>query len=194
MCSRPNFNDAILYGPNESIVDDADEVCSVCLESLRSHRGTIRTPCRHDYHFQCLRDYINHQPDNQDITCPLCRALFPHRWLHRVGLQRRISSRQYWEQVERDFGPAPVIGPLIPSHQRQYDVSEGFATHLPERWSRQWIEDRQAEMRMRFDIDPSFHLTSSDVGICESTGMLGITPEWSMPSWYHPIFSDSDSD
>ena len=192
MSDRVDFNDAVLYGPDESLFGEAEEVCSVCLEPLGDQ--FISTTCRHDFHYRCLRSYIDHCEDNQDITCPLCRSLFSHRWLTQTGLQRRISSRQYWAQVEDSFGPAPIIGPLIPSHQRQYDVSEGFAAQLPVRWSRQWIEDRQAEMRIRFNIDPSFRLTANDVSICEATGMLGIFPEWSMPSWYHPIFSDSDSD
>ena len=192
MSDRVNFNDAILYEPNARLFDDTEEWCGICLESLGD--GFTTTPCRHDFHFHCLRRYINHCEDNQQITCPLCRSLFPHRWLHRTGLQRRISSRQYWRQVEESFGPAPVIGPLIPSHQRRYDVFAGFAAHEPEWWSRQWIIDRQAEMRIRFNIDSSFQLTTDDVRICEATGMLGITPEWSMPSWFHPLVVESDSE
>ena len=151
-------------------------MCSICLDSMYSR--TIKTPCNHSFHFGCLKRAIRH-----NTRCPLCRQELQRNWL----LQHRLvlTCREYWVKVEGSFGVAPHIGPLIPSQQRQYDASMGYIQQPPSWWSRLWIADRQAEMRMRLPIPPDYPLTSQDVRICEENGMVHNEPEWTLPTWVH---------
>ena len=103
------------------------------------------------------------------------------------------SGRQYWAWVEANLPVPPVIGPMLPSHQRQYNLHVlQEISELPPWWTRQWIEDRKVEMRIRFRIPEHYRLTSTDVRNCENNGMRGVFPEWTIPSWYEPLFSEDE--
>jgi hypothetical protein len=45
-----------------------DEWCIICAEPFDAERRIIMTPCRHNYHYECLSPWLNLQR-----TCPLCR-------------------------------------------------------------------------------------------------------------------------
>ena len=186
------FNDARLYpdlyqifGAEASFLHEEQE-CSICLEVLR--RRLIVTPCDHTFHQRCLQQLVRHQR-----RCPLCRFEFPTRWVNEHVLPLLMTGRQYWASVEDRLPPPPFIGPLLPSHQRRYNLEVLHEIReLPPWWTSQWIEDRKAEMRIRFRIPDHYRLTSADVRRCEDNGIRGIYPEWSIPSWYQPLFSDEE--
>ena len=155
-----------------------DQRCTVCLENLEG--DVVRTPCGHSYHRMCIeRAYI------AIGTCPNCRQHLPNRWLHNNGIAIRMTSEQYWTQVRDEMlPPPPTIGPMLPSHQRWYDELHGLADPPP-RWTRRWIQDRIVEMRIRFNVPADVILDANDVRICENNGIMGIHPEWTIPSWVH---------
>ena len=150
--------------------------CTVCLCELENE--IVRTPCGHSYHKSCIE-----QAYLAIGSCPNCRQHIPHRWLHRNGIAIRMTSDQYWTHVRDELLPQPPeIGPMLPSHQRWYDQIHGISDP-PSNWTRQWIDDRIVEMRIRFNIPPDMVLDANDVRICENNGIRGIQPEWTIPSW-----------
>ena len=153
--------------------------CTVCLNDLTS--DCIRTPCGHFFHRSCLEQaYLSNN------TCPNCRQMLPQRWLHENAIAIRMTSEAYWDYVHNELLPAPPeIGPMLPSHQRAYDYQQDASQRPPPRWSRQWIQDQIVEMRVRFNIPVDIVLTVADLTLCENNGILGIFPEWSLPSWVH---------
>lgn len=98
------------------------------------------------------------------------------------SLQDRSAGIIYWDLVEEEFDEPPLIGPMLPSQQRWYnmDILEEIS-YRPPNWSETWIKDRISEMRMRFNIGPEISLTAHDLHICELNGILGIRPEWVSP-------------
>ena len=169
-------------------VDD----CAICLEPLTGQ--IIYTVCRHEFHAQCLKQSVHQNP-----SCPCCRTIFRIEWLSQkelidlnqlglliqqtpLPLQHEGSSDIYWEQVEGHFDEPPLIGPMLPSQQRWYDMEIlGIVNYRPMPWSRMWISDRISEMRIRFRIPWEVTLTALDVQVCELNGILGVTPEWVKP-------------
>ena len=173
---------------NPHITDD----CAICLEPLTGR--TLSTSCRHVFHVQCLKQAIHQNP-----SCPCCRTLFRIEWLaqhelinlNQLGLwmrqtplplQHEGSSDLYWEQVEDLFEEPPLIGPMLPCHQRWYDMEIlQIINYRPVPWSQLWIADRISEMRIRFKIPWEVILTALDVQICELNGIIGVFPEWVTP-------------
>ena len=160
-----------------------EERCTVCLEALKAN--LIITPCGHRYHYDCLKNA--YQAVNY---CPNCRQECPTMWLLRHQIVMKMTSTEYWAFVEEHLlEPPPEIGPMLPIHQRRYDVEQGTADSVPAWWTRPWIEDRIIEMRVRFNIPENIMLTTADVKLCEYNGVRGIQPEWTGPTWY---YHDSD--
>ena len=91
-----------------------------------------------------------------------------------------ISRRRtYWERVEDALEEPPAVGPMLPSHQRWYNMDIAEETDSrPEHWTKQWIEDRLCEIRIRFNISPDVPLNERDILRCENHGIKGIRPEW----------------
>ena len=157
--------------------------CTICL--CRIEKDHIQTPCGHDFHKSCLeKAYLT------TGNCPNCRQHIPKRWLHTNRIAIRMTSTEYWQHVNDTLlPPPPVIGPMLPGHQRLYDFQCNTSITPPSPWTRLWIQDRIVEMRVRFNIPTDYVLTTVDVQTCEENGIMGITPEWSFPTWVHP---DSD--
>ena len=176
---------AFLRSRKKKECDLEPDNCTVCLNKVVN--DGIVTPCGHSFHRPCLEQAylaIGH--------CPNCRQHLPMRWLHtnRIGIQR--TAAEYWDYItETCLPPPPEIGPLLPSHQRQYDYDMNELSPPPPMWSRLWISDRLVELRIRFNIPSDYDLTVADLQVCEANGIRGITPEWTFPSWVDSI-SDSD--
>ena len=170
-------------------MEPSQDPCAICLDELKDK--VAKTNCGHTFHKKCLKKAILHCP-----KCPYCRTKFRMEWLiqqellqiRELGimlertprpLQNRSAGQTYWEQVENTFEEPPLIGPMLPSQQRWYnmDILEE-TTFRPPNWSELWIADRLAEMRIRFNIGPEITLTAQDLHICELNGILGIQPEW----------------
>ena len=50
--------------------------CCICLSSLSNcNQGVVETPCRHRFHYQCLREVVNRGPGGERAPCPLCRSI-----------------------------------------------------------------------------------------------------------------------
>ena len=160
-------------------------MCVICQDC--NYGRAIKSPCGHSYHYGCLKKAITH-----NRTCPLCRATLPWDWLRRQNLVK--SSRQYWAEVEKQLLPVPVIGPLVPSQQRRYNLSIGEINQLPPWWSRQWICDRLVELRIRYNIPSEIELTSQDLRRCEDNSIIGMRPEWTFPTWVQYVDSEDDTE
>ena len=152
-------------------------LCAICLEEISdtdASTPTVMTPCFHRFHTQCCVQAILQNP-----TCPLCRTEFPDNWLfmqkvlpirHLRRYLRTINHRaRYWEKVEEELTEPPCIGPMLPSHQRWYNMDIlGETTTRPPIWSPIWIQDRLVEMRIRFNISPDVDLDEGDIIRCEN--------------------------
>lgn len=58
----------LIRSPNlEGAVGGADPLCIICNDSLES-RDKISTSCKHEFHTNCLRKWLDSNP-----TCPICR-------------------------------------------------------------------------------------------------------------------------
>ena len=81
--------------------------------------------------------------------------------------------------MEESLEEPPLIGPMLPSHQRWYnqDILEETITR-PSPWSPTWIQDRMMEMRVRFRIPAEIRLNVRDIVRCENRGIRGQFPEW----------------
>ena len=49
-------------------IENDDDVCSICLDKLKSEKEVVKTKCDHIYHRDCLTVSIN-----SSNNCPLCR-------------------------------------------------------------------------------------------------------------------------
>ena len=168
--------------------NDSVAECSICLERIKPFvqcKQKLRTQCKHFFHRDCYIQAILSNP-----TCPNCRDPTPPDWFRRHNVlpikdihryTAKITDRlQYWEDVEDRLEEPPPIGPMLPSHQRWYnmDIIEETDSR-PAMWTRMWISDRLCEMRIRFNIPAEIRLTEKDILICENNGIRGIYPEWS---------------
>lgn len=81
----------------DSVTDNRNESCSVCLGSLVS--GTTVTDCNHIFHQECLVEWIFINP-----SCPMCRHAFPNCENKLVNIATAPTSRiaQIRAQVEAD--------------------------------------------------------------------------------------------
>ena len=169
----------IVISDSDNDSSSALSQCTICLEPNKEY--LITTPCQHMFHQRCLhRALLNRQ------SCPNCRYELDYAWRNqnRVGVQ--LTSAEYWDMVQHSL-PAPLApanGPLLPHSQREYNIIFGYAQHMPDWWSKEWVKDRMWEMRIRFNIPESFPLSPIDVRQCEENGRRGIYPEWSFPDWY----------
>ena len=170
-----------------------NEECFICLEDLTT--GIVVTQCGHGYHTGCLKRAVIQNP-----TCPCCRSKFRIEWLSQhelvnmknlglllsstpLPLRLESAGDSYWDQVENQLPEPPLIGPMLPSQQRWYNMEILEETnHRPLSWSGTWVSDRIAEMRVRFGIAYEVELSAYDVQICEINGILGVTPEWRLCS------------
>ena len=166
-----------------------DSECSICLDKLR--QNTVQTTCGHTFHRRCLTSAIMRKPH-----CPYCRQKFRIEWMNKMklvnmsaiglilkqtpdALVHESARHEYWDSVEDSFEEPPLVGPMLPCHQRWYnmDILEETSTR-PLPWSTIWIQDRMVEMRIRFAIPSDIKLTAFDVHCCEINGILGVYPEW----------------
>ena len=156
--------------PQTSPVTNSEESCPICIIPVKE--DGITTPCGHTYHHECLKNMLmDHGTD-----CCLCRQDISFNWLHQHEMVTRVSPRIYWRRVRYGFGRWPIIGPFVPCQQRYYDqYADG--RHMPTPWSRQWTEDRKAELRMRLNIPPSVLFTNNLLIRCMERGRHGLK-EW----------------
>ena len=163
-------------------LNEASITCTICLDNINEN-GVV-TVCGHHFHRDCCIQVIMNKAD-----CPNCRMPFPDNWLQ-VSQTLPIPSvsqylyninerRRYWEQVENALEEPPIIGPMLPSHQRWYDMDIlEIEESRPKLWTTKWISDRLVEMRIRFNIDLRITLDETDILKCENNGIQGIYPEW----------------
>ena len=64
---RQNRITHIIINSDEEYINDE---CSICLDKFQKKNIVNRLPCRHIFHYNCLRDWLK---DNN--TCPLCRDI-----------------------------------------------------------------------------------------------------------------------
>jgi hypothetical protein len=54
--------------------------CSICLETEEIKKRYVKFPCKHMFHVICFEEYLDyslsHQPDQENIACPICRKQF----------------------------------------------------------------------------------------------------------------------
>ena len=169
-------------------------LCAICLEEtheISASHPAVTTPCSHRFHTQCCLQAVLQNP-----TCPLCRADIPDNWLFvqkilpirhlRRYLQTVPLRARYWENVEEKLTEPPIIGPMLPSHQRWYNMDIlGETATRPTSWSPTWVQDRLAEMRIRFNISPEIMIDERDIIRCENLGLRGIFPEWTPVRNWH---------
>ena len=48
--------------------EQAENTCSICLESMLNNGPIIKTSCKHKFHSECLNTWLNTK-----TTCPICR-------------------------------------------------------------------------------------------------------------------------
>ena len=157
--------------------------CSICLEQVNNFaqcKQKLRTQCKHVFHKDCYIQAILNNP-----ICPNCRDPIPSDWFWRNNILPIPNIRhyiddlrkrlQYWERVEESLEKPPMIGPMLPSHQRWYnmDILEETESR-PAIWSKLWIRDRICEMRIRFNIPAEVHLDEKDILRCENDGIRDI--------------------
>ena len=169
-------------------------LCAICLEETdvsSSSCSIVSTPCSHQFHIQCCLQAVLQNP-----TCPLCRTDIPDNWLFiqkilpirhlRRYLQTTTHRARYWENVEKRLAEPPMIGPMLPSHQRWYNMDIlGETATRPFPWSPVWIQDRLVEMRIRFNIPSEIVIDERDIVRCENLGLRGILPEWTPVRDWH---------
>ena len=162
---------------NEQLSDD----CPICLESIDVSLRKVLTPCGHHFHHECLRRSL---AAGHHSECPYCRQNLLNDWLYNNQLIIQITREHYWDLVDEQFGRPLGYGPLIPTQQRVQDIAFYRRFGLPDLWDGEWIDDKLAECRMRFNISPDFVLSYDDLQLIEEKGRHGITPEWTMPNWW----------
>lgn len=71
-----------------SVSNSREPYCSICLETEALDKRYIKFPCDHIFHVHCFELYvdynISHKPNDDDISCPICRASFSTVSLKRV--------------------------------------------------------------------------------------------------------------
>jgi len=51
---------------------DPNDKCPICHEEYGTTQAIYQTPCKHDFHNNCLNEYCEHY--NGNIVCPVCRS------------------------------------------------------------------------------------------------------------------------
>ena len=164
--------------PPLMVVDTSDEEndqfddpeCTICIQEIT--HGGIETPCGHHFHQFCI-----HRVCLTSNRCPNCRNILTEQWMETNDFGDVISAETYWKYVEAEFDEAPLIGPLVPHQQRKFNKLM-YGEAYPTPWSQEWINDRLAELRMRFNVSSQYILNESDLEKCEINGRCGIFPEW----------------
>ncbi|KAJ9456574.1 hypothetical protein DIPPA_17406 [Diplonema papillatum] len=54
--------------------EPSDDPCAVCLLPYTKAAQVTELPCRHRYHFDCLKAFLDHQKEVERPKCPTCRA------------------------------------------------------------------------------------------------------------------------
>ena len=60
----------------------------------------------------------------------------------------------------------------------------GQRAQEPLPWDDEWVDEKLAEMRVRFGVPWEFELFAVDIQRCIDNATNGILPEWRLPSWY----------
>ena len=58
----------------ECVSSETDTCCAICLETLAPGNCTRALPCHHQYHLQCIDDWLL-----RNATCPVCKRLLRAR-------------------------------------------------------------------------------------------------------------------
>lgn len=53
--------------------------CPICVEVLEEGREWCSTPCKHEFHKDCLISYANFNNDKTTLLCPVCRQVLFER-------------------------------------------------------------------------------------------------------------------
>lgn len=56
----------------DSLADDSQSLCPVCLGGYRDGHLVTALPCRHAYHRDCIYPWLLQQ--GRAATCPMCKA------------------------------------------------------------------------------------------------------------------------
>ena len=52
----------------KSFDDIKDKTCAICMKDYEIKDKLLSTPCNHDYHLTCIRDWFRVKD-----TCPICK-------------------------------------------------------------------------------------------------------------------------
>ncbi len=52
------------------VLNDSDDICSICLDNYKKKEKIIRLDCQHMFHKKCFQEWLK-----TGQTCPLCRII-----------------------------------------------------------------------------------------------------------------------
>jgi hypothetical protein len=62
------------HSPLQSKSSSSDAMlCSICLEEYADGAIIVRLPCRHEYHENCVLQWMGHTDRHRNYCCPLCK-------------------------------------------------------------------------------------------------------------------------
>jgi Ring finger domain len=75
--TKEDYTEVCSIDSNSDVASSSSNYCSICLETEPSDKRYIKFPCEHIFHVCCFEVYvdynISHKPDNENISCPICR-------------------------------------------------------------------------------------------------------------------------
>lgn len=71
-----------------------DEKCSICLESVISHKNKKTLHCEHIFHNLCIEEYIKYSNNNK-YKCPICRKYNLINEYNKDLSQYKMSDLEY---------------------------------------------------------------------------------------------------
>lgn len=86
-----------------------DIICVFCIEEIRCNGGDkVRLRCKHEFHRDCIVDYIKHTIDHMYRTvylkCPTCRKHITRKGLFSILLSYFYTLRDNYKQEVRELG------------------------------------------------------------------------------------------
>jgi hypothetical protein len=106
-------------------------LCPICLQPLEETNHTFKTRCKHEYHFDCLKRWVETNPNLPGPkTCPSCRN-------QHTGYNFR-KFYKYWSRINKNNAEEAVTNGMAAYMAANFPLTanlEDYRAAYPGVWS-----------------------------------------------------------
>ena len=91
-----NFYSKSIYKYKIHPIDDLKEnkICCICLMPLINTKYIILEECKHEYHVDCLNDWIK-----RSTSCPTCRSNQFNAAVLLYNIKKKEEDKKFWNRI-----------------------------------------------------------------------------------------------